>query len=91
MSDLTGVVRLRAARPDEAEALSELTLRSKAFWGFDVLSRLKAGDSNLSGRRSRWFAVHGPVRRLEGSPRCHGPPGRESAWPPRIHSPRIHS
>jgi GNAT superfamily N-acetyltransferase len=26
---------IRAARPDEAEALSELTFRSKAYWGYD--------------------------------------------------------
>ncbi|TCO59734.1 GNAT family N-acetyltransferase [Actinocrispum wychmicini] len=32
MRDLT----LRAARPDEADALSELTLRSKAHWGYDA-------------------------------------------------------
>ena len=35
MSDLTGPVKLRAARPDEAEALSGLTMRSKAHWGYD--------------------------------------------------------
>ena len=35
MSGLTGRVRLRAARPDEAEALSGLTMRSKAYWGYD--------------------------------------------------------
>ncbi len=35
MSDLTGAVGLRAARPDEAEALSGLTMRSKAYWGYD--------------------------------------------------------
>jgi GNAT superfamily N-acetyltransferase len=28
-------VKLRAARPDEAEALSELVMRSKAYWGYD--------------------------------------------------------
>lgn len=28
-------VRLRAARPDEAGALTELALRSKAYWGYD--------------------------------------------------------
>lgn len=35
MSDLTEAVKLRAARPDEAEALSGLTMRSKAYWGYD--------------------------------------------------------
>lgn len=35
MSDLTGAVKLRTARPDEAEALSRLTMRSKACWGYE--------------------------------------------------------
>ncbi|MGW6745331.1 GNAT family N-acetyltransferase [Streptomyces sp. NPDC055025] len=30
-----GAVRIRAARPDEARALSGLVLRSKAHWGYD--------------------------------------------------------
>ncbi|MEU6038499.1 GNAT family N-acetyltransferase [Actinomadura sp. NPDC047616] len=32
----TGPVRLRAARPDEAEELTALTMRSKAHWGYDA-------------------------------------------------------
>ncbi|GAA2069794.1 GNAT family N-acetyltransferase [Actinomadura alba] len=35
MGDLTGAAKLRAARPDEAEALSGLIMRSKAYWGYD--------------------------------------------------------
>jgi GNAT superfamily N-acetyltransferase len=35
MSGSTGAVKLRAARPDEAEALSGLVMRSKAYWGYD--------------------------------------------------------
>jgi GNAT superfamily N-acetyltransferase len=35
VSDLTEPVKLRVARPDEAEALSGLTMRSKAYWGYD--------------------------------------------------------
>ena len=35
MSDLTGPMDVRAARPDEAEALSGLIMRSKAYWGYD--------------------------------------------------------
>ncbi|MEV5323099.1 GNAT family N-acetyltransferase [Nonomuraea fastidiosa] len=34
MSRRTDVL-VRAARPDEAEPLSELALRSKAYWGYD--------------------------------------------------------
>jgi GNAT superfamily N-acetyltransferase len=30
------MVELRAARPEEAEALSELALRSKAYWGYSA-------------------------------------------------------
>lgn len=35
MGDLSGAVVLRAARPGEAEVLSGLVLRSKAYWGYD--------------------------------------------------------
>ncbi|XVS61826.1 GNAT family N-acetyltransferase [Actinosynnema sp. CA-299493] len=35
MDELTGAVALRVARPEEAEALSGLVMRSKAHWGYD--------------------------------------------------------
>jgi GNAT superfamily N-acetyltransferase len=35
MGGAAGAVTLRAARPDEAEALSGLVMRSKAYWGYD--------------------------------------------------------
>jgi GNAT superfamily N-acetyltransferase len=31
-----GKLRIRPARADEAEALTDLSLRSKAFWGYDA-------------------------------------------------------
>ena len=77
MSGLTGVVRLRAARPDEAEALSALTMRSKAHWGYgeeflaasrDVL-RLRSSD--LVERRALVAERDGlvlGVATLEGDP-----------------------
>src|SRR6185503_1046370 len=45
MSDLTGAVTLRAARPDEAEALSGLIMRSKAYWGYDEPYLADCGES----------------------------------------------
>ena len=39
-----GKLRIRPARADEAEALTDLSLRSKAFWGYDAafLARCRA-------------------------------------------------
>jgi GNAT superfamily N-acetyltransferase len=51
MSGLTGGVKLRAARPDEAEALSGLAMRSKAYWGYDE-AFLAACREDLRLRRS---------------------------------------
>jgi GNAT superfamily N-acetyltransferase len=36
VGDVTARVNVRAARVDEADALTELTLRSKAHWGYDA-------------------------------------------------------
>src|SRR5688500_6000127 len=37
-------VRVRAARADEAEALSALALRSKAYWGYDAAFMARCRD-----------------------------------------------
>jgi GNAT superfamily N-acetyltransferase len=56
--------RLRAARPDEREALGTLCLRSKAFWGYNesflaaVAPHLRVGDDSLASGRV-WVAVEG--------------------------------
>ncbi len=55
MSGLTEAVKLRAARPDEAEALSGLTMRSKAYWGYDE-EFLAACRNDLWLRRSEVVA-----------------------------------
>ncbi|POM25185.1 Acetyltransferase (GNAT) family protein [Actinomadura rubteroloni] len=70
-------MRVRAARPDEAEALSALVLRSKAHWGYDAAFlaacrdelRLRPGD--VAARRAvvaeRDGTVAG-VATLDGDP-----------------------
>ena len=44
VSAAAGKLRIRPARADEAEILTELSLRSKAFWGYDAgfLARCRA-------------------------------------------------
>jgi N-acetylglutamate synthase-like GNAT family acetyltransferase len=54
-------MRIRAARPDEAAALSDLCMRSKAAWGYDA-SFLEASRTSLTltadriGRGGCWVA-----------------------------------
>nr|WP_063779402.1 GNAT family N-acetyltransferase [Kibdelosporangium sp. MJ126-NF4]CEL22614.1 putative acetyltransferase [Kibdelosporangium sp. MJ126-NF4]CTQ89756.1 putative acetyltransferase [Kibdelosporangium sp. MJ126-NF4] len=77
MADLTEPVRLRAARPDEADALSGLTMRSKAYWGYnaaflaDCRDELRLRPDEVVARRTmvaeRDGTVHG-MATLDGDP-----------------------
>jgi GNAT superfamily N-acetyltransferase len=52
-------VRIRAARPDEAAALSALALRSKAHWGYDAeFMRACAGELTFHPQELRPLRAH---------------------------------
>ncbi|WP_322756441.1 GNAT family N-acetyltransferase [Frankia sp. Cas3] len=65
MSGLTEAVKLRVARPDEAEALSGLTMRSKAHWGYDE-EFLAACRNDLWFRRGEVVARRTVVAERDG-------------------------
>jgi GNAT superfamily N-acetyltransferase len=73
----TEVVGLRTARQDEADALSELALRSKAYWGYDAAflaacqEDLRLRPQEMAVRRVRVAECAGRVlgfATLEGDP-----------------------
>ncbi|CAL9636249.1 GNAT family N-acetyltransferase [Streptomyces sp. enrichment culture] len=70
-------VLIRPARPGEAKLLTELALRSKAYWGYDAeflascRQELTLGDAELAGRRTSVAERDGGVvgfTTLEGEP-----------------------
>ncbi|MEV1019230.1 GNAT family N-acetyltransferase [Streptomyces sp. NPDC050264] len=73
-------VRIRAARPDEAERLSALALRSKAHWGYDeefltaCVAELTLRADEVGSRRA--VVAEGPDGRLLGLATLEGQPPR---------------
>ncbi|MBU6533291.1 GNAT family N-acetyltransferase [Streptomyces sp. NPDC057245] len=70
-------VLIRPARPGEAKLLTELALRSKAYWGYDAeflascREELTLADAELAGRRTSVAERDGGVvgfTTLEGEP-----------------------
>lgn len=70
-------VLIRPARPGEAKLLTELALRSKAYWGYDAKflascrGELTLADAELAGRRTSVAERDGGVvgfTTLEGEP-----------------------
>ncbi|MCX3059160.1 GNAT family N-acetyltransferase [Streptomyces beihaiensis] len=71
-------VRVRAARPDEAAALTDLALRSKAHWGYDAAFMAACADeltlrpSDVARRRT--VVAEAADGRLVGLATLEGPP-----------------
>jgi GNAT superfamily N-acetyltransferase len=89
--------RIRRARPDEAEALTELTLRSKAYWDYDAafLARCRIVMRILPGMiRDNVYCVAEAEPPRAGAPALLGVPPRagEAALlgvPPRAGKPAL--
>jgi GNAT superfamily N-acetyltransferase len=58
-------LQIRPARPDEAEALSALALRSKAYWGYDRAFLERCRDE-LTLRSGDMLARRASVAELDG-------------------------
>ena len=67
---MTDLQTIRAARPDEAEALTELAIRSKAYWGYSpsfmeaCRDELTVTDGALTAPDAHYYVAEGGSRLL---------------------------
>ena len=60
------MLALRAARPDEAELLTDLCLRAKAVWGYDDAFMRAWGTANEAPTRVTTTTVYPNLRTITG-------------------------